>query len=81
MPAARPCTQASRKPRASDVTDKDVREYVMKVPAIYAEAVAEGRGDEVAWMQRTGILGAAARMRENTERRQAAFEAQHRLHL
>ena len=58
MMDARPYSGCPIPPATRLLTDKDMREYLMKVPTIYAEAVAEGphRSKEVAWMQRVGLL-------------------------
>ena len=82
MMDARPYSGCPIPPATRLLTDKDMREYLMKVPTIYAEAVAEGphRSKEVAWMQRVGLLQAAEKMREATARRQAAFEQAQHLH-
>ena len=71
-----PCCSSRARLRATPALN-EVRQYLLNVPTVYAEAVAAGppRSSEVAWMQRVGLVRAGEKMREANLRRQQAFEA------
>ena len=44
------------RPRRPDPTLEQVKAYMLRIPEIYDNAVADGRADEVEWMDRSGLL-------------------------